>query len=62
MQKIFTEMCPITNSEQSINVDYIPYSSLGSIRTYYTKGRFSCSNHKCDNEDCPLYNNAPVSF
>ncbi len=62
MQKTFSSICPITNSKQSIDVDYKSYSPLGSTETYYTKSTFSCSNLDCNHENCPLYNNAPISF
>lgn len=62
MYETYSDFCPVSNSEETIEVDYIPYSSLGSMKTYYRKGRYSYSNPNCFNEDCPLYNSAPNGF
>ena len=62
MYETYSDFCSVSNSEETIEVNYIPYSSLGSAKTHYTKGRYSCSNSTCSNENCPLYNSAPNSF
>lgn len=62
MNKIYSDLCSISNSNETINIDYIPYTGLGISKTYYKKGRFSCSNSACNFENCPLYNKAPLSF
>lgn len=62
MVKEFLDLCPISNSKETITVNYKPYSGLELNKTFYTKARFSCSNPTCNHENCPLFKKAPSSF
>lgn len=62
MIKTFNQICPVVNEATDVTIDYKELSSLGSSKISYIKGRYSCSNPNCPNQDCPIYNNAPKVF
>lgn len=51
--------CPMTNSEKTIEVQYISATTLEG--TYTRKGKYvRCIG--CNNSSCPIYENAPTEI
>lgn len=62
MRKDFFDLCPVSNNNETISIDYIAYSGVDIGETRYSKSRFSCSNPTCSRENCPLFKKAPSNF
>ena len=60
--KEYSDICPATNSIQTIEVSYIINSSLDK-GTSYIKQRYKCPNKmKCKISECPIFKNALDKF
>ena len=61
MQKKITGFCPTQQKNYSIDITYINASDLEG--TQYVKGTFRCEydlfGDKCNENDCPIYKQAP---
>lgn len=56
INKSFSGVCPVTNEQATINIEFVTIDALSHI-----KGHFTCPNQNCPNSnECPLYNNAPM--
>jgi hypothetical protein len=58
MHKQITGYCTISNSEKTININYITASSLDSEKVS-VKGLMDSKCVGCNSQSCPLYENAP---
>ena len=59
--KTFSEICPKSQTEKTISVDYIVSRSLDKGTTLF-KSHYNCQDKFCTNDDCPIYKNAPQTF
>ena len=60
--KEYSDVCPVTNFMQTIEISYIASSSLDKD-TNYIKQRYNCPNRmNCKISECPIYKNAVNNF
>ncbi len=64
----FTDICPYTDTRQSIQISYFKIPVMGTLTQGYKKDSYSCPLHnECPFPErdeygrCPVYLNAPAS-
>lgn len=64
MQRKYRGMCPFTNDEQTIHVNYTEIAMVQTRRHNYKKKDFECvhANECLKDYTCPIYQDAPKSI